>query len=306
MACTSGSVQTVADKTVEAKDQIIKLQSAIQSMEGDNKTKFYAEIDSHLADAKITDAKELTYNSDSKTEYASEFSLDKIATVVTSALEAAVKAADQTVPEAAISPDAIAAYTDLVNTVAEAAKSSSTSSASMSFSMNRLSPGLYAFLYASSQSITDADTFGTQAVTSTAIYYRVMQSIADLSHQVKFGAAIIDAKNLLNMKRLQAALTDSLSSGSISIDDWMKKDEQFSLAIKGIQKRLDAAKFQTEGVFALSVEHGFGAPVSHSFANGSAETQEIVRSAIQRLSEKGEAYKVVIDTSKARLASVYY
>ena len=81
------------------------------------------------------------------------------AAVVISALKVAMLATDPTVLNAATSPAAIAAYTDVVNTVAEAAKSSSTSSASMSFSMNRLSPGMYAFLYASSVNIKDEDTY---------------------------------------------------------------------------------------------------------------------------------------------------
>lgn len=306
MACTSGSVQTVADKTVAAKQQIDKLQTMLQKQETANKEKFYTEINSHLADARITDAKELSYNSDIKTEYTSEFSLDKIAAVVTSALKAAVAATDPTVPNAATSPAAIAAYTDVVNTVAEAAKSSSTSAASLSFSMNRLSPGMYAFLYASSVNIKDEDTFGSEAVTSTAIYYRMMQSIDDVKNQAKFGEAIIDANNLLKMKTLQAALTDDLALGSIDIDEWTKKDAAYSAAINTIQKRLDDAKFDTTKPLVLAVEHGFGATVSHSFANGSAANQEVVRSAIQRLSAKGEVCKVVIETSKARLASVYY
>ena len=306
MTCTSGSVKTVADKTIAAKNQIDKLQAMLQEQETANKDKFYSEINSHLADAKITDAKELSYNSDIKTEYTSEFSLDKIAAVVTSALKAAVAATDPTVPNAATSPDAIAAYTDVVNTVAEAAKSSSTSSASLSFSMNRLSPGMYAFLYASSVNIKDEDTFGSEAVTSTAIYYRMMQSIDDVKNEAKFGESIIDAKNLLHMKTLQAGLTDRLASGEIDIDDWTKMDAKCSAAIKTIRKRLDDAHFETAQPLVLTAAHGFGAPVSHSFANGSAANQEVVRSAIQRLSAKGEAYKVVIETSEARLASVYY
>jgi len=306
MACTSGSVQKVADKTVAAKAQIDKLQAMLQAQEAANKTKFYADIDSHLADAKIKDAREVAYNSDIKTEYTSEFSLDKIAAVVTSALKAAVAATDPAVPNAATSPAAISAYADVVNTVAEAAKSSSTSAASMSFSMNRLSPGMYAFLYASSVNIKDVDTFGSEAVTSTAIYYRFMQSIDDIKNQAKFGEAIIDANNLLKMKTLQAALTDDLASDKIDIDEWTKKDAAYSAAIKVIQKRLDDGKFNTAQPLVLSVEHGFGAPVSHSFTNGSAVNQAVVRAAIQKLSAKGEAYKVVIETSKARLASVYY
>ena len=81
MACNSGSVQSVADKTVAAKNQIDKLQTMILAQEADNKARFYAEIEGHLKDAGVTDARELSYNSDVKTEYTSEFSLDKIAAV---------------------------------------------------------------------------------------------------------------------------------------------------------------------------------------------------------------------------------
>ena len=306
MACTSGSVQTVADKTVAAAQQIAKLQAMIQAQEADNKSKFFADITTHLTDAKVTDAREIGYSSDIKTEYTSEFSLDKIAAVVTSALKAVVTATDPTVPKPALSPDAIAAYTDVVNTVAEAAKSSSTSAASLSFSMNRLSPGMFAFLYASSVNIHDEDTFGTEGVTTTAIYYRFMQSIDDVKNQTVFGKTIIDAKNLLNMKTLQAALTDALANNTIDIDTWTKKDIAYSAAVNTIQARLDADSFDTKKTLALTVRHGFGAPVQHSFATGSAVNQQVVRAAIQRLSTMGAAYKVVVEKSTARLASVYY
>ncbi|MDD2774419.1 MAG: hypothetical protein PHU06_00540 [Gallionella sp.] len=306
MACTSGSVQTVADKTVAAKAQIDKLQSLIKEQDSVSKAFFFEAITTHLADANVTDAREISYSSDIKTEYTSEFSLDKIAAVVTSALKAVAASQDPTAKVPAMSPAAIAAYTDVVNTVAEAAKSSSTSSASLSFSMNRLSPGLFAFLYASSTNIKDEDTFGTEAVTTTAIYYRFMQSIDDVKNDAKFGAAVIDAKNLLNMKTIQAALTDDLASGKLSIDEWMKKDEQFSIGIKRIEDRLAADKFDTTKPLMLMRSAGFGAPVQHSFATGSAVNQEVVRLAIKRLSAMGAAYKVVIEKSNARLASVYY
>lgn len=71
---------------------------------------------------------------------------------------------------ASMSPEAIDAYTDVVNAVAEAAKSSSTAAASLAFSMNRLAPGTIAFLFASSINIQDDETFGKEAVTTTAIY----------------------------------------------------------------------------------------------------------------------------------------
>ena len=306
MACTSGSVRTVADKTVAAKAEIAKLQKMLEGQNEAHKETFFADIESHLAAANLKDAREISYNSDIKTEYTSEFSLDKIASVVTSALKALAAAKDPSVGLPATSPEAIAAYTDVVNTVAEAAKSSSTSAASLSFSMNRLSPGMYAFLYATSVSIEDEDTFGTEAVTSTAIYYRFMQSIDDIKNEAKFGAAIIDARNLLNLKTLQAALTDDLASGKITIEDWGKKDAAYSAAIATVQKRLEDSRFDVSKQFVLGVEQGFEAPISHSLSEGSTANQKVVRAAIQRLSAKGKEYSGIVETSEARLARSYY
>ncbi len=301
MACRSASVERVADKTVKAKEQVNKLQEMIKAQEADNKSAFFKNIDSHLADARVKDAREISYNSDVKTEYTSEFSLDKIAAVVTSALKALEKATDKSVKAPATSPDAIAAYTDLVNRVAEAAKSSSNAAASLSFSMNRLSPGVFAFLYASSVNIKDDETFGSEAVTTTAIYYRLMQSIDDVKQQAAFGQALIDAKNLIDMKILQAALTDQLADGKLDIDEWTKKDDAYSAAIRKIQARLDAAKFETARLRAMPKAALLGAP-----ASGTEVSEKLVRSAIRRLSAKGDAYKVVIQTSEARLKSHYY
>lgn len=294
MACTSGSVQKVADKTVAAKSQIDKLQAMIQAQDGANKDRFYGEINAHLSDAGVTDAREISYNSDIKTEYTSEFSLDKIAAVVTSALKALAAAKDPAVTQPALSPEAIQAYTDVVNTIAEAAKSSSTASASLSFSMNRLSPGMFAFLYATSVNIKDEDTFGSEAVTTTAIYYRFMQSIDDVRSQAAFGAAVIDARNYLDMKTLQAGLTDDLANGRIDIDVWMKKDAAYSLAVDKIKARLDADRLKA-GLEKMEV-----------IGTGSAANQQVVRAAIQKLSAMGNAYKVVVEKSQSRLAAVYY
>ena len=306
MTCTSGSVQTVADNTVKAKQQIDKLQDMIKAQESANKQTFYDNIKQHLTDAKVKDGRELSYASDIKTEYTSEFSLDKIAAVVTAALKAVAAAQDPLAKAPALSPAAIAAYVDVVNTVAEAAKAKASAAASLSFSMSRMSPGLFAFLSASTVNITDVDTFGTEAVTTTAIYYRFMQSINDVQNQAAFGAAVIDAKNLLDMKELQAGLTKLLELGNITIDDWTKKDEAYSKAVERIQARLDADKFPTNNALVLTVEFGFGGPINHSFATGSRESQEIVRASIKKLSAMGLAYSEAVKVSKARLESNYY
>jgi hypothetical protein len=235
MACTSGSVQSVADKTVAAKLQIDKLQAMLKVQEGVNKAAFFDAIASHLTDANVTDAREINYNSDIKTEYTSEFSIDKITAVVTTVLKAFVAAQDKTAVVPAMSPAAVDAYVDVVNAVAEAAKSSSSSSASLSFSMNRLVPGMFGFLYATSFNIKDADMFGTEAVTTTAIYYRVMQSIDDVKNEAAFGESVIDARSLINMKTLQAALVDDLASDKINIDEWDKRTTPIPMRSKRLK-----------------------------------------------------------------------
>jgi hypothetical protein len=298
MTCRSGSVQTAADKTVAAGAQIDKLQKMIEAQDGANKAKFLGDISSHLAAAKVADAREISYSSDIKTEYTSEFSLDKIAAVITSALKALAAAKDPTVVAPALSPEAIAAYTDVVNTVAEAAKSTSTASASLSFSMNRLSPGLFAFLSASSVNISDEDTFGTEAVTTTAIYYRFMQSIDDVKNQAAFGAAILDAKSYLNMKTLQAALVDELANGKITIDVWQTKDNAYLGAVEKLRLRLEAARFNAGNAVA--------GRMANTVELGSSKNQTLVTAAIETLAAKGDAFRVAVQTSKTRLASVYY
>lgn len=295
MACRTPSVERVADKTVKGKEQIDKLQSMIETQEANNKNKFYASIEEHLSSAKITDAREISYNSAIKTEYTSDFSLDKIVGVVTSSLNAIVKVTDPTVVKPALSKDSIDAYVDVVNKVAEAAKSSSTASASLSFSMNRLSPGLYAFLYASSISIQDDETFGSEAVTTTAIYYRFMQSIQDVQMQANFDAALIDKKSYLDMKTLQAALIDELAADKIDLETYEKKDETYTKLIAKIKARLDANVFKSEVKLAVRAK-----------ATGSSENQNLVRSAIAILRSKGDQYQSIIKLSQERLDNVYF
>lgn len=318
MACTSGSVQKVVDKTEAAKKQIENLQKMIEGQDNEFKSKFYKKINEHLKDSNITDAKEISYESNIKTEYTSEFCLDKIAAVVKSALNAAV--ATQTLPNAVINSAAIDAYTDVVNAVVEAAKSSSIASANLSFSMIRFSPGFLAFLSAHSVSIFDKNTFGSEAVTTTAIYYRTMQSIDDLRSATLFNEALIDSKNLLNMKAVQAAITDELANGKIDIETWLKKDAAYAEAIKRIQARLDKHDLRTIHIRESLIEpendrcyehverkrvskkSTFIKPESHL----SESNLELISNSVNKLSEMGEEYKIAVERTTKRITEGYY
>ena len=96
MGCNSGSVDDAVKANIEAKKAVKKLQEALEHDKDSIKAKFFAEIDDSFADANITDGRQIGYSYDIKTEYTSEFSLDKISGVVLSALQAAIAAQDPT------------------------------------------------------------------------------------------------------------------------------------------------------------------------------------------------------------------
>lgn len=300
MACRTPSVERVVDKTAKAKEQIDKLEAMIKSQEAANKLNFFNQIDAHLASSNLTDARQIDYNSYVKTEYTSEFSLDKIAEVVTSSLNAAKALTNPAITNPAMSPAAIDAYVDVVNTIAEAAKSSSTAAASVSFSMNRISPGMFAFLYASSMNIQDNETFGMEAVTTTAIYYRLVQSIQDLKLQGEFDAAKIEIElnlqSFRKFKTLQVALIDQLGNNQIDIGTYEKLDAFYSKKVEELRSKMGTTREIGPVKMFMAMSKETGADVH----------QKLVKSAIKRLSAMGDRYRGVIETARERIESRYF
>lgn len=295
MACRTASVQRVADKSIAAKTQLEKLTDEITGQKDKHLATFNANIISHLKSAKVDDQREIDANDYIKTEYTSEFSLDKIAEVVKKSLKTIATLKNPSVGNPALSDAAINSYIDMVNVVSEAAKSSSTSSGSLTFSMNRMSPGLFAFLGTSSVSMREEETFGSESVTSTIVFYRVVESIQDIKSETKFIETRIDSENLIKLKGLQAQLTDQLAAGTINLDEWMKKDSAFSNAIEQVNKRLQAHHFAAKGIAA-----------DPAILGNSVENQKLVLAAIGKLSSMGAEYAVVIETSKKRIENSYF
>ncbi|KFF13270.1 hypothetical protein IW15_05595 [Chryseobacterium soli] len=304
MACRTASVERVADKTVSAKQQIDKLQAMIESQEAHNKAVFYKQIDEHLASAKLTDAREISYTSNIKTEYVSEFSLDKIASVVVSALKAAKAATNPAYPQAPTSQEAIEAYSDVVNAVAEAAKSSSNSAASLAFSMNRLAPGTIAFLFASSINIQDEETFGSEAITTTAIYYRLMESPRDVELSAALDATRIRVSaDLATYKKfiaLQAALVDALADGKISFEVYLLQDDKYAKKAAELEKRVK------DGTPVAKAAKGLVPKILSVEDMGSGTHKALVNSAVEKLSAMGDAYKSVVERTRSRIENGYF
>ena len=304
MACRTASVERVADKTVNAKQQIDKLQAMIEAQEAHNKANFYKQIDEHLASAKLADAREISYTSNIKTEYVSEFSLDKIAGVVVSALKAAKAATNPAYPQAPTSPEAIEAYADVVNAVAEAAKSSSNSAASLAFSMNRLAPGTIAFLFASSINIQDEETFGSEAITTTAIYYRLMESPRDVELSAALDATRIRVSaDLATYKKfiaLQAALVDSLAEGRINFETYLVQDDKYTKKAAELEKRVK------DGTPVAKAAKGLVPEILSVEDLGSGTHKALVNSAVEKLSAMGDAYKSIVERTRSRVENGYF
>lgn len=263
MVCRSGKVSRTADKTVNAMKQIEKLENALKAKADDFKKDFYARITDALEAAEIHDAVQRSFGVETKVEYSSEFSIDAITNVVTNAIKAygvtANSAGDKegkSLSDAATSKEAIDSYVNLVNSIGEAAKSSSKSDGSFSFQMTRMGPGMFLFLSAKSSSLQDKDTFGSEAVTATSFIYRIMRSEADIESTTNFDLKLIkaavfkqnaeiDAENIVRFKHLESGLIDRLSSGDITIEIWKSLNTQYEAAIADIQKTLDNEHFAT-------------------------------------------------------------
>ena len=291
MACRTPSVERVADKSVNAQKQLDKLTESVKAQRDTLLDEFDGKVGENLKRARISDGTLLGSNDYIKVEYSYEFSLDKIASVIKDTLKAIAANKDSKSFQDAFSDEAVESYTDLVNSVSEAAKSKSTAAASISFSMNRLAPGVFAFLSATSASLLEEETFGSESITSTVIFYQLIYSIDDLKNQQSFDEAAIDIQNLMHMKRVQAALTDSLADGSITIDDWMARDEKLNAAVERLRARLDSRGFADRTQVA---------------SRGMSENQRIVTAALERLNKMGEVYFPAVSILESRLELSYF
>ena len=302
MACRTPSVKRVADKTTDAKLQLDKLEKMINDQYEVNLADFDAKIKNSLVAANINDAEQISENHAIKTEYSSEFSIDAIAGVVTSSLKALNAATNPDDPRAYASPEAIDAYVDVVNKVAEAAKSSAKSAASLSYSMNRLGPGLFSFIYARSASLTEKETFGTETVCTTALYYRYVRSEHSLQNDAKFEAAkmLMDAavKAIAGWIRMQASILEDFSNSQMTEDEYITKDDFYQKRIEFERAKME----HPEGIAAKS-RLRISSPAQH----GSKETEALVGNLLLKLaSKKDSKYNKIIAKQEARLSQGHY
>ena len=312
--CRTAKIEEVVNEAAAAIDQISKLEELIKAEEGKRNQEFLKRINEYLDLLGVDDEKFIQKNTYIKVEYASEFSLDKIIDVVKSALQAAADSAVTTNPAALLSSNAADSYSKVVVSIGEAAKSSSSTAANGSFSATRLAPGIIAFVYTTSSTIKEVQTFGTEAITATAMHYALIESNQDFAQnegsktiQWTIKAALKAYKDFIT---LQASLVGLLSEGKITLDEYLDRDKKYTEIVKELRKRVQNAIDDVEQPKITKSSFNLEwtkVDSKESILNArSTINKEMVESSLNLLKGFGKKYKPVIDLNLERLNINFY
>jgi hypothetical protein len=312
--CRSAKIEEVVNDATAAINQIAILENQIKSEENKRDQEFLKRIDEYLDLSDVNDERFIQKNTYIKVEYASEFSLDKIVDVVKAALQAAADSAIATNPAALLTSNAADSYSEVVVSIGEAAKSSSSTAANGSFSATRLAPGIIAFVYTTSSTIKEIQTFGTEAITATAMHYALIESNQDYAQTKDVETIQWAIKSALKAYKdfitLQAALVGRLSRGEITLEEYVDKDNKYTVIAKSLREKVkkaieDASQPKiTKSSFNLEwtkVES------KDSILNARSQVnRSIVESSLKLLSGFGQKYKSIIDLNVERLNTNFY
>ncbi len=312
--CRTAKIEEVVNDATAAIDQVKKLENQIKSEETARKQEFLKRIDEYLSLAGINDERFIQENTYIKVEYASEFSLDKIVEVVKDALQAAADSAIATNPTALLSSNATDSYSEVVVSIGEAAKSSSSTAANGSFSATRLAPGIIAFVYTTSVTIKEIQTFGTEAITATALHYALIESNQDFAQtkdietiQWTIKAALKAYKDFIT---LQASLVDRLSKNDITLDEYIALDNKYAETAKKLRERVKAAIDDVEKPEVTEASYNMGWNKKDSnksiLSERSLANRKLVESSLKLLSGFGKKYKPIIELNSNRLNANFY
>jgi hypothetical protein len=312
--CRSAKIEEVVNDATAAIDQVAKLENEIKSEEIKRNQEFLKRIDEYLNLAGVDDERFIQKNTYIKVEYASEFSLDKIVNVVKAALQAAADSVVATNPAALLSSDATDSYSEVVVSIGEAAKSSASTGVNGSFSATRLAPGIIAFVYTTSVTIKEIQTFGTEAITATAMHYALIESNQDFAQtknietiQYTIMAALKAYKDFIT---LQASLVDRLSKGEITLDQYVDYDQKYTEIVKGLRERVQNAINDVEK--PEITKSAFNLEWTEERSKGSVSgvrssvNRELVESSLKILSGFGKKYNSVIELNQERLRANIY
>lgn len=292
MGCNSGKVENVAASSDTAAQALVTLESTINKQDQAFQAKFEEDITRHLQNAQLTDAVEIGYNRHVKTEYVSEFSLDAVAGVITKILKSTL-ATYTAGANPVLSKSAVDSYVDVVAAVAEAAKSSSSSTGDFTFSMTRIAPGLIVFLYAVSESLSDSGTFGTEAITTTAIYYKLVESKQDVVKAADFEALSVAAATYVTARYILLKLAERLAADPFLVDDPEALFDKYDRLVKRAKADMDELAGRRKGGPLLATSAATPPKLE-------MDTQP-VHHALRSLSAKGDRFAKLIADTRLRL-----
>lgn len=248
MACLSTSLEDVVKKADGAREQIEKLQQGLEKTDVLNRQRFKEKREEFFKNVGLNDVEPADVNFNIKVEFASEFSLDKIIPAVKAAIDTAVGLYGGVNP---ISDKTQKAFSDLVVAIGECAKFSSEAASSLSFATNRLSPGIFVSLYATSNSIKDANMFNKKAVTATMYYYQLSKSVKDIEIDMVREATVMYAQKVIDMNKRILELADQLALGQITYEIFVERTETIRKAIGLMRPTLASLKNESPKYNAL-------------------------------------------------------
>ena len=262
MGGAQGKVSDTAKRSEAANTTLKNFAKNRENDAEEYKDEFQKKITEELLRAGINDQTfPIALGIQHQTEYASEFNVDKLADVVTSALksvQAATGDDGKVTMETATSDDAMESYVQLVGSIAASLKSSSSSASNFTFQMTKIGPGMFAFISARAANLTDEKLFGSEAVSCSTFVYTFARSIQDIENTTGYQVAVANStteflfrtQTMINsakaaqesitlFKQAQVDNVADFTSGKKEFAAYNELDDKFQFAIdKAMDKQL--------------------------------------------------------------------
>ncbi|UZS00228.1 hypothetical protein [Chondrinema litorale] len=240
--CKSKKIKEKVDAAIEAKEKLDDLTQLVIEEESSHLAEFESRIDKYFSRIGIEDAEERAGSSNIKIEYIDEFNIDAIADAVSSSLTVAISSLGSSFTTLIKNEENVSMYTDIVSNVAEIAKSSSSLASSLSFSGNRISGGVYAFLYSVSTNVKLVNLFGSKTVNISSVFYKLYQSLEDLQNNEGFNSLKLMYDQLEKVKKGQTVLLEEFLEGKITMEVYTARDNNMELIYKKIKDRIESSE----------------------------------------------------------------
>ncbi len=248
MACKSPSIRRVTEKSEAAKKAIETLSRQLKDLNDAEEADFKTKLEEFQNALNVDDFSPITYATNIKIEFTHEFSLDLLVPVITDAIKtlSTTLAAGGGPIGILASSDALGSYTSLINSIAEAAKSSSSAAGSSTFSMNKIAPGAFAFIATRSSTLQEKETFGEESVTATSFQHGIFTSVQDALNTNDYNLVVLYATTIVKLSDAKTLYLDKLQKGLITIAEYseiaqklqaeIEKTRQFIAAIDTREK----------------------------------------------------------------------